>query len=55
MSKSNANSFLLVKSLVTHIIKVGIYKYFMSSVLGCLDDIIKKGIGRDTSSHKIMR
>lgn len=55
LSDSNANSCLLVKSLVVHIIKVGIYKHFMSSFLGCLDDIIKKGIGRDNSSHEIMR
>lgn len=54
-SDSNANSCLLMKSLVVHIIRVGIYKYFLSSFLGCLDGIIKKEIGIDKSSHEIMR
>lgn len=40
LSDPNANSCLFMKSLVVCIIKVGIYKYFMSSFLGCLDDII---------------
>lgn len=44
-----------MRSCIVCIIKVGVYKKFRRWFLGCLDDMVKKEIGKDNRSHWIAK